>query len=196
MKNVAFIIAVVSLIGINPIFGQKSKLKVGKKAPSFDLPTLEGENIALDNLLIEKDYVLVHFFIGSWHSYDKKYLADLQTIYADFQAKNGEIIAITGDRAVFLKSLQSEIQFEFPIGLDPDLQTMSSYSVVTKITSNYVPLKHKEYSALNEKHTGSKDDMIPIPATYLINKAGKIVWFHFDQDYRRRPDVNTILEQL
>jgi len=120
----------------------------------------------------------------------------LQTIYADFQAKNGEIIAITRDRAVFLKSLQSEIQFEFPIGLDPDLQTMSSYSVVTKITSNYVPLKHKEYSALNEKHTGSKDDMIPIPATYLINKAGKIVWFHFDQDYRRRPDVNTILEQL
>lgn len=195
MKNIALLIMASFLIA-NPLFCQKSKLKVGKKAPGFDIPTFAGEQLSLEGLLAKKDYVLVHFFIGSWHSYDKKYLAQLQTIYPQLQEKNAELIAITRDRPAFLKTMQSEIQFEYPIGLDGDWYTMSNYGVAVKITHNYVPLKHKEYSALNAKHTGSKDNMIPVPATFLINKEGKIIWMHYDADYRRRPDVNKILEQL
>ena len=92
--------------------------------------------------------------------------------------------------------LDEPIKFDYPIGLDTDWYTMSNYGVAVKITKNYVPLKHKEYSALNAKHIGSKDDMIPVPATFLINKEGKIIWMHYNPDYRRRPDVNKILEQL
>ncbi len=195
MKNNAVLIIAFALF-LNPIFAQKSKLKVGKNAPSFDLSTFKGENKTLEGLLTEKDYVLIHFFIGSWHSYDKAYLSKLQEIYPQLQAKNAEIFAITRERPVFLKSLQNEIKFDYPIGIDTDWYTMSNYGVAVKITKNYVPQKHKEYSVLNAKHTGSKDNMIPVPATFLINKEGKIIWMHYELDYRRRPDVKKILEQL
>jgi peroxiredoxin len=195
MKKIALLI-IASVLFLNPTFAQKPKLKVGKNAPSFDLPTFGGENKTLEGILAEKDYVLVHFFIGSWHSYDKAYRMKLQEIYPQLQAKNVEILAITRELPVFLKSLHNEIKFDYPIGLDTDWYTMSNYGVAVKITKNYVPLKHKEYSALNAKHIGSKDDMIPVPATFLINKEGKIIWMHYNPDYRRRPDLNKILEQL
>lgn len=191
------VIAITIVIGVLQLNAQKSKLKVGKKAPLFDAEILGGEqSVRLEDMLKNNDYVVVHFFIGSWHKYDTAYLANLQSIYTQLKSKNTEVIAFTREKPIYLNKMKENLGIEFIIGLDSEWYTMSNYGVATKITPNYVPLKHKEYNTLNAKHTGSKDGMIPVPATFIIDKERKITWMHYDQDYRRRPDVNEILNQL
>ncbi len=194
MKHL-FALSIFVFVGICGLQAQKSKLKVGKKAPGFEITTLEGNTVTLEKLLENNKYVLVHFFIGSWHKYDTAYLADLQSIYPKLFFNETQVIAITREKPVYLNQLKESLAIDYIIGLDPDWITMSQYGVATRITPNYVPLKHNEFKSLNYKHTGSKDAMIPIPATYLIGQDGRVVWLHFDPDYRRRPDVNEILNQ-
>jgi len=40
------------------------------------------------------------------------------------------------------------------------------------------------------------NNVLPVPATYLIDKDGKIKYGHYDPDYKNRSDLNEILKLL
>lgn len=48
---------------------------------------------------------------------------------------------------------------------------------------------------LKKTHSNNKQQL-PIPATFLINKDGKIVWRQFDRDYHNRASVKDILKAI
>jgi peroxiredoxin len=54
----------------------------------------------------------------------------------------------------------------------------------------------KKYGIDLEKNNGNTDHVLPVPATYVIDKTGKIIYVHFDKDYTRRASVNDILAVL
>ena len=47
-----------------------------------------------------------------------------------------------------------------------------------------------------EANNGNADHMLPVPATYIINKSGKLAYVHFDKDYKRRPTIKSLLAEL
>ena len=72
---------------------------------------------------------------------------------------------------------------------------MKSYDV------NYV-MDQKLFSAYKsngvdiESNNGNTDHVLPVPATYIINKSGKLVYVHFDKDFRNRPSIKTLAASL
>ena len=46
-----------------------------------------------------------------------------------------------------------------------------------------------EYNEKNNK-------VLPVPATYLIEKDGSISFVHYDPDYKNRSDLDEILKML
>ena len=48
---------------------------------------------------------------------------------------------------------------------------------------------------LKEAHSDDSQQL-PIPATFVIGRDGKIAWRHFDPDYRKRSVVKDIVETL
>jgi len=47
------------------------------------------------------------------------------------------------------------------------------------------------------KNSHSDDsEQLPIPATFIIGQDGKIIWRHFDPDYKKRSDVTDIVKNL
>jgi len=56
--------------------------------------------------------------------------------------------------------------------------------------------KLKNYGVDLEKSNGNKDHVLPVPATYVINPSGRIIYVHFDKDYTRRASVSAILNTL
>jgi len=55
---------------------------------------------------------------------------------------------------------------------------------------------YKNYGIDLVKSNGNDSEMLPVPATYVIGKDGKIKFVHFDKDYRNRPRVADILKAL
>ena len=178
------------------LFAQKNKMKEGKKAPTFQLMDCNNQSVSLEELLDKNESVVVFFYIGSWLKYDVAYLESIQSIYKDMKSKNSEVVAITRESAGYIQQVVALKELAYPVVMDDDWYTIGSYGVSNKISQGYVPSKYEEFSKMNALHTGKKDKIIPIPATYIIGKDGKVKWSHFDIDYRRRPTTEDILNNL
>ena len=59
-------------------YSQKQKLKVGKKAPLFELQTSKESQFELSKILKSGKKVVLVFYQGSWNPYDVKYLKKLK----------------------------------------------------------------------------------------------------------------------
>jgi peroxiredoxin len=54
----------------------------------------------------------------------------------------------------------------------------------------------KKYGIDLEKNNGNTDHVLPVPATYVIDRSGTIIYAHFDKDYTKRPSVSSVLNAL
>ena len=49
----------------------------------------------------------------------------------------------------------------------------------------------------NLKDAQSDDSQtLPVPATFIIDTDSRIIWRHFDRDYKKRASIEEILNQL
>jgi peroxiredoxin len=49
--------------------------------------------------------------------------------------------------------------------------------------------------SLKKAHS-DESQQLPIPATYILNKEGEIVWRHFDPDYKKRAKIEDIISNI
>jgi peroxiredoxin len=56
--------------------------------------------------------------------------------------------------------------------------------------------KYKNYGIDFMVANGSNGANLPVPATYVIGKDGRIKYVFFNPDYRQRPSVKDIIEHL
>lgn len=68
------------------------------------------------------------------------------------------------------------------------------------IVENFSALdQHDEMFTLKEANLKTHSDesqRLPIPATFIIGQDGKIVWRHFDPDYKQRSSVLDIVRNI
>ena len=174
----------------------EEKIPELKKAPIFELQTAKDNQFELSKILESGKKVILVFYQGSWNPYDLKYIKKLQEAKSDLEAKNAVVVLVTREKFNFIEKLKSEEGIDFVICNDPDWYTMSNYGVAYKLSKGNLPSKYKTYSTSNYNHTGSKDNMVPVPATFVIGTDQKIIYMHFDWDYRQHPEVSEILNSL
>ena len=66
-----------------------------------------------------------------------------------------------------------------------------NFEVDEKTIANY-----KGYGIDFDKANGSNGANLPVPATYIIGKDGKIKYVFFNTDYKKRASVQDILNNL
>jgi len=77
---------------------EKSPIVEGEPAPKFTLPTIDDEEISLDDVLAENELVLVDF----WSIYCAPCIArfpPLREIYAEYKDHGFEVISIAGENS-------------------------------------------------------------------------------------------------
>jgi len=72
---------------------------------------------------------------------------------------------------------------------------MKAYDVNYRV-DDALNAKLKNYGIDLEKNNGNKDHVLPVPATYVINSSGKIVFVQFDKDYTKRASIASIAAAL
>ena len=72
---------------------------------------------------------------------------------------------------------------------------MKSYKVNFAVDENTIS-KYKNYGIDFDKSNGANGANLPVPATYIIGKDGKIRYVFFNTDYRQRASVKDILVNI
>lgn len=172
----------------------KNFLKVGDKAPDFDLKSFTGKEYDLYDLL-EKGPVIINFYRGSWCPYCNLDLKALNEIYPEIKAMKAELLAISPeipDRAALLSSKHS---LKFPLLYDKKLKVADKYKLVFELDEKLKPI-YKNFGIDLEQANADDDWTLPVPATYIISSDGLIKYAFADVDYKNRAEPEDILKAL
>ena len=197
LKKVSFIITLiccclVTNAQVKTIYPEG--LKVGDKAPFFSANNQDGKEINLKKLL-KKGTVVVLFYRGQWCPYCNQQLKKVNDSLELITAKGATVLAITPETAENVQKTIEKTKASFSIIEDKDLAIMKSYKVNFAVDENTIA-KYKNYGIDFDKVNGSNSSNLPVPATYIIGKNGKIKYAFFDVNYTKRASVKDIIEHL
>jgi len=170
-------------------------LKIGDKAPLFSLKDNKGKTVDLKSILKGNQSVVLFFYRGQWCPHCNKHIKNLQDSLQLLTAKGAYIIGVSPETSNGIDQTVNKTKASFSIISDRDYKVMKAYKV------NYVMElgladRYKKGGLDIALANGQADYVLPVPATYIIDKSGKIKYVFFDKDYRKRPSVKTLTANL
>jgi peroxiredoxin len=170
-------------------------LKSGTIAPEFTATDNSGKTLDLKALLKSHKAVVLFFYRGQWCPYCNKQIKQLQDSLQLLTDKGAYVIGVTPETGENINKTIDKTHASFSIIQDKGYQIMKAYDVNYTV-NDALYSKLKGYGVDLEKNNGNKDHVLPVPATYVIDRSGKISFVQFDKDYTRRASVSSILNAL
>jgi peroxiredoxin len=173
---------------------QAEGLFLKSKAPDFKGTDQNGTKIRLKDIWKKGDVVLL-FYRGQWCPYCNRQLKQLQDSLSFITAKGATVIAVTPEKPENIKKTISKTNVGFSIVHDEGLKIMKSYDVAFTVDEKTVGRYKGGGIDLNEVN-GSNGPTLPVPAVYIIDNGGFIKYRFFENDYKKRPTVKELLDNL
>lgn len=168
-------------------------LKVGDKAPDFELKTPEGKKVQLSELL-KTGPIIVTWYRGGWCPYCNLTLLSLQKALPDIKAAGGQVIALNPELESYTAETMGKNHIEFDVLSDPGNKVARQYGIVFKMTPEVAAAMRE--GAKTHIRNGDESDELPLAASYVIAQDGTITYAFLDADYRNRAEPAELLKAL
>lgn len=172
----------------------RNALNTGAKMPGFLLNDSNGKPISSKDLLKKGNLVLV-FYRGSWCPFCNVYLHKLQTRLKDITDAGGKLVAISVENPDASMALAKKNEVQFTVLSDPKLETARKFGIVYQLPTQTDEL-YKSRGLDVAKHNEMEKPELPLAATYIVNKKGKIIYAFLETDYKKRAEPDVIIENL
>jgi len=179
---------------INCANAQNQHLKVGDRAPDFTTINHLGDTLSLNSLLQQGPLVLT-FYRGEWCPYCNKYLARLDESYPIINELGANLMAVTPEIVKYTSKMADKMDNPYSIIPDTDYSIIKLFGLDFEL-SKKTKTKYKIFGINIPKHNGADDYILPIPATFVINTNGEIIFQHVDENYKERAEIEDILAVL
>ncbi len=170
-------------------------LQIGETAPK--IVGVNQFNVSIDSdELLKENKILLIFYRGNWCPYCKKHLASLQENLEKLQKKGVYVIVVTPERVDKIEETTRKWDATFSILHDSNNEIMNDYKVAFEVNQenvpNYLSFTQKRIQEYNE----IENNVLPVPATYLIDMNNKISYVQYDPNYKNRANFDDILAIL
>lgn len=170
-------------------------IKVGQKGPGFELPDVEGQSVSLDTLL-EKGPLVLTFYRGSWCPYCNLQLRALQARLGDIHALGATLVAVSPQVPDGSMTRDEISDMDFVVLSDQDARVASQYGIAWEVPEFLVEHMRVDRNLELETINNGNGSVLPIPATFVLDRDGVVAWRYVDVDYRTRSEPNDIIEAL
>jgi len=172
----------------------ENAVKQGEAAPDFTLPNARGEQVTLSKLLVEGPVVLA-FYRGGWCPYCNLQLRAYRGILSQIRALGASLVAVSPEPPDTSLSTAEKNALEFEVLSDVTGEAGRAYRLVYEFSQE---LKQTYLAAGNDLSTRNADGEwhLPIPATYVIGRDGRVELAFVDPEYRNRLEPADILATL
>lgn len=171
----------------------------GERAPAFTVRTVDDEPYAFDPDALERPTVLISFR-GGWCPYCNLHLSELRNVIPEINELGLDVLFLSGDRPDQLyDSLQDDTRDDidgrgYVILSDADTQAARALGTAFRIDSgltDYLDRKGRDYSGTSI----GQHNALAVPAVYVINTDGEIVFDFVNADYKVRLPADELLAE-
>ncbi|WP_255494321.1 MULTISPECIES: peroxiredoxin-like family protein [Cetobacterium] len=167
---------------------EKEAFNIGDKIEDTILLNNLGDKVSIMDVL-GKQPAIISFYRGTWCPYCNLELSTYNELLKD---KNKiKMIAISPERP------ESSINVEnlnFEVLSDIDNKFAKKLNLTFDITETIENI-YDGFGINLEKSQGKKSRILPIPATYIVDSSGVIVYAYIDVDYTKRAEPKDVIDK-
>ena len=168
--------------------------QVGERMPDFVMPDDKGRLVSLGELA-DGGALVLSLNRGHWCGYCQLELRHLAEIQPEVEGLGARIVSITPDHQPYAKRLKDRHGLHFPVLTDID----NGYALSLGLLIWVGPVVRAIYEAVGRdlsQFQGNDGWFVPVPATFVVGKGGRVLARFVDVDYRRRMPAEDILSAL
>ena len=168
--------------------------ELGQAIPEFVLPDETGRLVTLPQLLASGPLV-ISFNRGHWCPYCRLNIDALARAHPEIAALGAQIVAISPETVQWSAALKAYANAPFAILSDVD----GGYALEVNLLFWIGDEKREALAAIGNdlaRFQGNETWMLPIPATFIVDREGLVRARHVDPDYRRRMEIDEMLATL
>jgi len=147
-------------------------------------------------MLLTKGPVVVTFYRGSWCPYCNLQLRALQSRLSDIHELGAELVAISPEVPDNSLSQEERNILPFPVLSDQDAVIAGLYGVAWEVPDLILNHMQKDRNLQLSNINNGNGSILPLPATFIVNTTGNVVWKYVDVDYRMRAEPEDIVTEL
>lgn len=167
---------------------EKEAFNIGDKIEDTILLNNLGDKVSIMDVL-GKQPAIISFYRGTWCPYCNLELSTYNELLKD---KNKiKMIAISPERPESSISVEN---LNFEVLSDIDNKFAKKLNLTFDITETIENI-YDGFGINLEKSQGKKSRILPIPATYIVDSSGVIVYAYIDADYTKRAEPKDVIDK-
>jgi len=161
-------------------------LPVGSSAPEFALKDSNGKLVRSADLLATGPLV-IKFFRGRWCPYCMTELETWRDLYGSLRERGAVMVAIGPQIERQSDFMARQHGLPFPVLSDPGNQVATQFGIVWTVP-DYLRDYYRSILVNIPFVNGDQSWTLPLPATSVISREGRIVFAEAHADFRVRPE--------
>ena len=173
---------------------EEKSIKLGVIMPDFSLPNAKNEIIHSKEIL-KSGKMIIAFYRGSWCPYCNLELKALQENLSKINDKKVSLVAISPQSPDNSLSIIEKHNLTFEVLTDKDNTFAKQLGIIFELQDFVLPF----YNALGinlSSFNKNDDNSLPIPAVFVVNENGIIIYKFADANYMNRIDIDELLNTL
>jgi peroxiredoxin len=169
-------------------------LPVGAKAPAFELQDHNGKLLSSSAVLATKRLVIC-FIRGRWCPFCVGQMEAMNLILPQIQQAGATLVAISPQTVKQSFFMHDQHKLRFPLLSDAGNKVARQFGLTYRVPQQQEAVYRRAF--VNLPFTNGDDSWeLPIPATYILDRDGTVLYASANEDYTERPEPAEIVEML
>ena len=169
-------------------------LPVGARAPALDLPDHDGKPISSADLL-SRGRLVLSFIRGRWCPFCVGQMEAMNLILPQIEQAGATLVAISPQTVRQSFFMHDQHKLRFPLLSDAGNKVARQFKLTYRVPELQEAVYRRAF--VNLPFTNGDDSWeLPIPATYILDRDGTILYASANEDYTERPEPADIVRML
>jgi peroxiredoxin len=169
-------------------------LQAGSKAPTFELKDHNGQLVSSADLL-SRGPLVICFFRGRWCPFCVGQLEAMNLILPEIEEAGASLVAISPETVQQSFFMADQHKLRFPLLSDAGNQVARQFGLVYRVPDEQQAIYRRAFVNLPFAN-GDDSWELPIPATFILDRDGAVLYASANEDYTERPEPSQILLRL
>ena len=169
-------------------------LNIGAKAPAFELSDHDG-NIVRSSDLLGRGRLIICFIRGRWCPFCVGQIEAMNLVLPLIEEAGASLVAISPQTVKQSYFMHDQHKLRFPLLSDAGNQVARQFGLVYRVPAEQESVYRRAFVNLPFAN-GDDGWELPIPATFVLDHAGTILYASANEDYTQRPEPADIVAVL
>jgi len=169
-------------------------LPIGSRIPEFQLQDHDGKSVSSSELLAKGRLVLC-FIRGRWCPFCVAQMEAMNLILPEIEQAGATLAAISPQTMQQSFFMRDQHRLRFPLLSDTGNKVARQFGLTYRVPDEQRSVYQRAF--VNLPFVNGDDSWeLPVPATYIIDRDGSVIYASAKEDYTERPEPEEILEVL